>query len=396
MEHGNPGLIFSLGTLLLAALAMEGLGRRVRIPQVTLLILVGMVVGEPGLDLLPPAAAETWYPVISDLALLIVGFLLGRHLALPVLRRYGRRLLWFSLCAVLGAVGMVALVLVLVDTPLPLALVLAGIAPATAPAAVLNVVEETDARGAYTEIMLGVVAINNALALIAFDLLLAASDTLVEDQAPMASLISGGQALLGAVAIGLGVGLPAGRLMPRVRSGESMELATLGLVLACGGLALWADASYLLAAIALGAALVNSGPRDPRPFETVQQIDWPFLALFFVFTGASSHPEILLSIGLTGILYILSRIAGLTLGTWVGGWLGRAPSSQRRWLGPAILPQAGLALGMAMIAGDHLPEWGDTLMAVVVGSTVLFELVGPILTRVSLSRAGDIPPRSPT
>jgi len=188
-------------------------------------------------------------------------------------------------------------------------------------------------------------------------------------------------------------GLPAGRLLARVRAGESMQLAVLGLILTCGGLALWVGASYLLAAIALGAVLVNTGRGDPRPFDTVQALDWPILALFFILTGAGSHPETLMAIGWLGAIYVAARALGLVTGAWVGGVLGRAPQVQRRWLGPAIMPQAGVALGMALVASDGLTDWGDTILAVVVGSTILFELFGPVLTRVGLSRAGDIPTR---
>ncbi|HKJ70345.1 MAG TPA: cation:proton antiporter, partial [Gammaproteobacteria bacterium] len=250
-----------------------------------------------------------------------------------------------------------------------------------------------EARGTYTETMLAVVAINNALALIAFDLLLAGAETLVVGKAMIGPLLEGGRGLVGAVLVGAVTGLPAGRLLARVRAGESMQLAVLGLILTCGGLALWVGASYLLAAIALGAVLVNTGRGDPRPFDTVQALDWPILALFFILTGAGSHPETLMAIGWLGAIYVAARALGLVTGAWVGGVLGRAPQVQRRWLGPAIMPQAGVALGMALVASDGLTDWGDTILAVVVGSTILFELFGPVLTRVGLSRAGDIPTR---
>jgi Kef-type K+ transport system membrane component KefB len=392
MEHGTPGLILTLGALLLLGLAIAGLGRRLGIPQVTLLILAGMAIGPSGVGLLPARSGQ-WYPVVSDLALLIVGFLLGRHLAAPVLRAQGRKLVWFSLLAVTGAVVTVATLLAAGGAPPPLVLVLAGIAPASAPAAILIVVEETRGRGTYTETMLCLVAINNALALIAFDLLLAGAEVVEGAGGALGPLLSGGQALGGALAVGLAVGVPAAYLVPRIRTGEPMQLGVLGLVLACGGLALWLEASYLLAAIALGAVLTNAPSTDQRPFETVEHLDWPFLVLFFILTGASAHPGELLTMGWVGALYVTGRVLGLIAGAWLGGWAGGAPHLHRRWMGPAILPQAGLALGMALAAGEALPQWREPIMAVVVASTVLFELVGPVLTRLGLSRAGEIPSR---
>lgn len=389
MEHGAPELILTLGALLLVGLAIAGLGRRLGVPQVTLLILAGMAIGPSGFGLLPERSGQ-WYPVISDLALLIVGFLLGRHLSAALLWRHGRKLAWFSLSAVTGAVVLVGALLVAAGTPLPLALILAGIAPASAPAAILIVVEEFGGRGSYTETMLGVVAINNALALIAFDLLLAATETMEGVGGPLGPLLSGGRALGGALVVGLLVGVPAAFLMPRIRTGEPMQLGVLGMVLACGGLALWLEASYLLAAIILGAVLTNAPRTDRRPFETVEHLDWPFLVLFFILTGASAHPGELLTMGWVGALYVAGRMLGLAAGAWIGGWMGRAPLLQRRWMGPAIMPQAGLALGMALVAGSALPQWREPIMAVVVASTVLFELVGPVLTRLALSRVGEL------
>ncbi|MFB6259113.1 MAG: cation:proton antiporter, partial [Thiohalorhabdaceae bacterium] len=289
MAHGTPDLILTLGVLLLLGLAIAALGRRLRIPQVTLLILAGMAVGPSGLDLLAERTGQ-WYPVISDLA----------HLAAPVLRAHARKLVWFSLAVVTGAVTSVTVLLLAGGAPLSLALVLAGIAPATAPAAILTVVEESGGHGSYTETMLGLVAINNAVALMVFDLLLAGAETLAGMGGALGPLWAGGRALGGALLVGLLAGIPAAFLVPRVRTGEPMQLGVLGTLLACGGLALWLDASYLLAAIVLGALLINAPGGDRRPFETMENLDWPFLVLFFVLTGASAHPEELLTIGSVG------------------------------------------------------------------------------------------------
>lgn len=391
MASDTTELILTLGFLLLVGLVVAGLGRRVGVPQVTLLILAGMALGPSGLGVLPEQIGD-WYPVISDLALLMVGFLLGRHLEGYLLRAHGRKLLGFSLGTVIGAAAVVAVLLLAGGAPLPLALVLAGIAPASAPAAILLVVEESGGRGSYTQTMLALVAINNALALAVFDLLLSGAEALGSGGA-VDPLLSGGRALGGALLVGILVGIPAALVVPRVRTGEPMQLAVLGMVLACGGLALWLEASYLLAAIVLGAVLMNAPGGDRRPFETVESIDWPFWVLFFIVTGARAHPEELLALGLVGVLYVVGRVAGLVGGAWIGGVMGSAPRLHRQWMGPAILPQAGVALGMALAAGHGLPDWGDTIMTVVVASTVLFELMGPVVTRLGLSRTGEAAPK---
>ncbi len=389
MEDGSAGLVLTLSVLLLVGLGTEVVGWRLRVPRVTLLILAGMIAGAPGLDVLP-VETGAWYPVVSKVALVMVGFLLGRNLALPLLRARGTRLIWFSACAVLGAALLVGGLLVAAGAPLPLALVLAGVAPASAPAAIMNVVEEAGARGSYTRTMLSVVAVNNVVGLVVFDILLAGAEMIANARAPAGPLLSGAQSVGGALLAGALLALPTTLIVRHVRSGEPMQVAALGLILACGALALWLGASYLLAAITMGAVLVNVLKSDSRPFDTVEAIDWPVMVLFFVLTGASAHPEKIATIGTFGALYVVGRVLGLLGGAWLGGALGRAPDAHRRWLGPAIQPQAGVALGMALTAGAALPQWEDTIMAVVVGSTVLFELVGPVFTRLALVRTGEL------
>ncbi len=388
MHQGTPSLLITLGALLLAGMVMDVVARRLGVPRVTLLILAGMAAGPSGLDLLP-ADADAWYPTVSSMALLMVGFLLGRKLALPVLRAHGREVLWFSVWEVLGAAALVVVALVVAGVPLPLALVLGGVAPASAPAAIHNVVDEAGGRGPYTETLLGVVAVDDAWGLIVFSVLLAAAEALLGSGSVVEPLLFGGAELGGALLLGVALGVPAAYVTRWIRSGEPMQAEALGLVLVCGGLALWAGVSYLLAAMVLGTVLANLLHHDSRPFHAIENVEWPIMVVFFILAGAEAHLGELKAVGWLGGVYVVARAAGLMAGAWAGGSLARAPRAHRLWMGPGIMPQAGVALGMALVAGSHLPQWKDTIMAVVVGSTVLFELAGPVLTRTALKRVGE-------
>jgi Kef-type K+ transport system membrane component KefB len=152
--------------------------------------------------------------------------------------------------------------------------------------------------------------------------------------------------------------------------------------------------SHLLAAMLVGAVIVNLARHHDRPFTEIEHVEWPFMVLFFVLAGASLELHVLDEIGLIGLAYILLRALGLIAGAFLGGSLVRAPAAMRRWLGPAILPQAGVALGMALVAGNTFPHLKDTVLPLVVGSTIVFELGGPALTRHALIRAGDAPARA--
>jgi Kef-type K+ transport system membrane component KefB len=140
----------------------------------------------------------------------------------------------------------------------------------------------------------------------------------------------------------------------------------------------------------LGAVVANLAKHHRRPFRVIEGIEWPFLILFFLLAGAALHVQALAQAGALVAAYIGLRVAGLILGARLSGWLGGVDPTVHRWIGLALLPQAGVAIGMALLAGQRFPEIRDLLLPVVLGSTVVFELVGPVITRWALGRVGDI------
>ncbi|MFP4614712.1 MAG: cation:proton antiporter [Thiohalorhabdus sp.] len=387
----SPGLVITtLGALLLLGLCGDLLARWLPLPRVTLLVVFGVAIGPAGLSLLPEAA-ETWYPFVSDLALLMVGFLLGGKLSLANLREVGRPVLAISLFEVVGASLLVLFALLLVGAPLPLALVLAGVAPASAPAAVSNVVEELEARGRFSDTLLGIVAIDDAWGLILFSLLLAVAQSVAAGGGVPAVEVAwrGLREVGGALLLGLLVGIPAAYLTGRLSPGRPTQAEALGVVLLAGGMALWLEVSFLLTALVVGATIVNLASHHDRPFAEIEHIEWPFMILFFLLAGASLQLGELAHIGLAGLAYIGGRVLGLLGGAYLGGSLAGAAPPIRRWMGPAIMPQAGVALGMALVAGNAFPQLREAILPLVIGSTVVFELAGPVLTRLALIRAGE-------
>ena len=381
-------IITTLGVLILLGLVGDLLSHRLPLPRVTLLVLFGVAIGPPGLDLLPEVA-DQWYPFISNLALLMVGFLLGSKLSLANLRHVGRHVLGVSAFEVLGASLLVLLALWLAGAPPALALILAGIAPASAPAAVTNVIEEAQAEGKFTDTLLGIVALDDAWGLIVFSLLLAVAQSLGGDGSAWAALLHGGRELGGALLLGLAIGVPAAFVTGRLKPGQPTQAEAIGVVLLAGGLALLLEVSFLLTAMVVGATIVNLATHYERPFAEIQYIEWPFMILFFLLAGASLHLGELAQIGLIGGAYVLARALGLILGAYAGGRISGAPARVRRWMGLAIMPQAGVALGMALVAANAFPALQERIVTLVVGSTVLFELLGPVLTRTALVRSGE-------
>ncbi|WP_029895597.1 cation:proton antiporter [Desulfohalovibrio reitneri] len=390
MESQTAITLLTLGLLFLAGLLTGFLSGRVKLPAVTILILLGVLAGPYALNLLP-SRIDDWYPLVSRTALLMVAFLLGRKFSLGNIRQRGARVLTISVAKVLGvAVFVFCGLYFLTPAPLALCLLMAGIGPASAPAAISNVVREARAEGEFTETLLGIVAIDDAWGIALFSIMLALSETVAGNGGALHALATGGWELGGAVLLGLALGLPATWITSRINQGDPMKADALGFILVCGGLALWLGFSFLLAAMVLGAVIVNLSTHHDAPFETIEDLEWPIMILFFILAGATLHVEKLTELGLVGGVYVLMRLAGLVLGAYVGGGLAGADRNVRRYLGLAALPQAGVALGLALVAGHAVPGLEQTIIPLVIGSTVVFELTGPVLTRLALAKAGEI------
>jgi Kef-type K+ transport system membrane component KefB len=387
MEETAKTLI-TLGILLLAGFLADAVGRRTMLPRVTLLVVFGFLIGPAGFGFLSPQDGK-WYAIVTDMALVMIGFLLGEKLTLATFRLFGRLVLWFSIAEVLVTAMAVFAGLALVGTPVEAALFLAGIATSTDPAATTDVILETRSDGRFTATLTGIVAVDDAWGLIVFSFLFTLAQLIGGQDHLLGLLLSGAWEIGGAFIVGMALGVPMAFLTGRVRAGEPTLVEALGIVFLCGGIALRLHVSFLLAAMVLGCVVANLAKHHTRPFHAIENIEWPFMILFFVLAGASLHLGMLLKIGLIGSTFVIFRVAGRYLGAWLGGRMSGAEPSFQRWMGMALLPQAGVALGMALLAAQKRPELAEMILTVVVASTVLFEVVGPVLTRIALARMGE-------
>jgi len=376
-------LIFlTLGALFLMGLAADELWRRTRLPRVTLLLISGVVVGRSGFDLVPEEA-EAWYEFLSIAALTMVAFLLGSGFTRKALVAHGPQILIVSLAIVLVTLACVAAGLTLFGVPLGLALVLGALATATDPAATGDTIRQAGARGRFPDTLKGIVAIDDAWGLIAFSLMMVAAG-LLNGHAGAGALAEAGREIGGALLLGAAIGIPGAYLTGRIRPGDPLQSEALGLVFLTAGLAVWLGVSYLLAGMTVGAIIVNFARHHKQAFHEIEHIRWPFMVLFFLLAGVTLDLGHLSTIGWLGLGYAILRGAGRVLGGWVGGWIAGAPVAERRWTGAALLPQAGVAIGMALVAAETFPQWADVIMTLTIGTTVVFELLGPPVTLLAL------------
>lgn len=388
-------VLITFGGLFLVGLMADLAGRHTPLPRVTLLLVAGFIVGPSMLDWLPPFTRD-WFPVLTNIALAMIGFLLGHNLTRRRLAKLGRTVLSVSGGVVIGTLLVMFAVLTIVGVAPEIALLLAGIATATAPAATVDVVREYQARGTFTDTLLGIVAIDDAWGLLIFTFLMATAHMVAGHNGIWEVVGLGLWETGGAVLLGVLLGLPMAILTGRLRPGEPTQAEALGLVLLCAGIAEWLGVSYILSAMVLGAVVANLARHHDRPFSAIEGLEWPFLILFFLLAGAALRTDMVAAAGGILVLYVALRIAGRLLGAWVGGRMCHASRDIRRWMGPAMLPQAGLAIGMALLASQSFPDAEAIILPVVLGSTVIFELIGPVVTRWILIRVGDVGPAAAT
>ncbi len=378
-------LFLSLGALLGLGLLAEAIGRKTALPRVTLLILLGLLLGRSGFDVLPDRVHEL-FPAVTHIALLMLGFVLGGQMALELRSGKSTEVLVLSLLITLVTAATVTTGLLLAGLPALTALLLGGIATATDPAATADVIMERQADSNFSQRLLAIVAIDDAWGLILFSVLIGVAQVLAGKEPGIALLGHAIYEIGGAVLLGLFLSVPVAWITGRIRKGQPSLLEGLSAVFLCGGLALWLGLSFLLAAMTMGAAVAVRAAHHKRPFHAIERVQNPFLILFFLLAGASLEGRTLLAIGVAGSLYVILRILGRFLGGWMGGRIVRLSPREGRWVGLAMLPQAGVAVGMALFGAQRFPEAGAVLVPIVIGSTIIFELLGPVVTQVALRR----------
>lgn len=381
MEYGET--LIAIGGLLLAGLALDYVGRRTGIPRVSLLVTMGVLVGPAVGNLIPETLHETT-DFVATLALVMVAFLLGSDLALPKLREHGRQIITISGIVVIVTALAILGGLLLAGIAIIPALLLAAIGTATDPAATRDVVQETG-RSKFSDKLLGIVAIDDAWGLIVFGIAAAIAGA-VGAGIELSLVLDALWELGGAILLGALIGFPAAYLTGRIRPGSPSLVEGLGIVLTTGGLAILLDVSYLLAAVSAGTIVVNFARHHERSFREIENIDQPIMVLFFILAGASLDIDCVIAAGAAGAAYAVARVIGRIVGGWLGGILSGMGARDSVWMGASLMPQAGVAIGMALVAAQEFPAYGDTIIAVTIGATVLFELLGPIVTHVALTR----------
>lgn len=377
--------LLTFGSILLFGLITATLGRQKYLPRVTLLIIFGLLIGKQGVDIIPVMFSQN-FGLITDMALLMIGFLLGGKLSKDSLHHSIKKALWISISAAVFTTIIVSSGLIIIGVPKEVAILLGCLAAATDPSAIVDIILESNYKGPFQRLLLYIVALDDAWALILFAIGIAVVSSLSGVNAESTSIWLAVKDIGGAIILGLLIGFPAAFLTGRVKPGQPILSEALGIVFVCGGLAIWLDVSFLISSMVLGAIVANFAKHHEYPFHAIQGIERPFLIIFFVFAGAALDLSAILEVGLIGIAYIVLRVVGKIIGAAIGSHYSKANRKTRNWMGVALLPQAGVAIGMALVAANHFPEYRQILLTVAISSTVFFEIIGPVFTRLALEK----------
>jgi Kef-type K+ transport system membrane component KefB len=380
-------LPFTVGLLLAAALLAE----RVRLPKVTGYLLLGLLLGPAALDWMPEEHLEELHP-LTMLAMALVLFNLGCSLPFAQMRRILRRV--FPLWA-----GEMGLTMAFVTLGLPLfgvtwneSLLLGSLALATAPATTLLVLKESESEGPVTRHVGPLVAANNLVAIVLFELLfLSVSGMEKKLEGSFVNELWGVVVgLSGSLRLGVAAGLVLSYLCSIISRGRwiVMLLGTLMLVL---GVCQTFDMQYMLAFLAMGVVVANSSELTAEIVGTLDRLTGFLCVVFFVAHGAELDLQAFAQVGWIGGGYIVLRSAGKYLGIHAIATSRGEDEGIRFWLGGTLLAQAGAAIAMSAMAAERDPQLGTTIKSIVLGTVVFFEIAGPILIRFSVIRAGEVP-----
>jgi len=394
------GIIIVIGFL--GGLVME----KIKFPRITGYIIIGVLLSPSLLNIISAATIEN-LDIMTNIALGIIAFLIGGSLNLEPIRKLGRSIAWITPLQSLGAWLIVTLLLTflsplilnipnatLSQTYFPMAFIIGAISCATAPAATMAIIHEYKASGPLTTTLLAVVALDDAIAVIAFAIALGICKPLMGGAGGISFYEMLGLPFLHiaeAIAIGILFGFALIYIAKLAKMPDLLLVMVFGMIMLCDGVAELLGISAILANMVAGFIVMNKAKKR-EIFLVVEKIEEVIYAMFFVLAGLHFDLGIIKTAGILALLIVLSRYFGKYFGARAGATISHASGEVKKYLGLALLPQAGVALGLALIAKRAFPAFGAIMMNAVLASVIINELVTPPLTKLTIFKAGEAHP----
>lgn len=386
--------ILALAIMLLMGFAMTRITKLLRLPNVTAYILTGILIGPYALDLIPETVVSGM-EFLPDLALAFIAFGVGEFFKFSALKKNGAKVIFITLTeAITAALVVFSVLFFLLKIHFCLAIVLAALAPAMSPASIVMIIRQTKSKGDFVDTLLQVIALDDVISLVAYSVALSVSLSFLQTSS------SGDfQAVVVPILINIGVlilggffGLFMKALMPKKRSTDNKLIISIALLLTFCGICTLLDVSPLLGCMSMGMLYTNT-TNDDKLFKQLNYFSPPILLLFFVRSGIGFNLGALFSgkgLFWIGVVYFIVRFVGKYLGSYISCRIVKKSPKVYNFLGLALLPQAGVAIGLAALGARILPdEMGSTLQTIVLSASILYEIAGPVCAKMALYLSGS-------
>ncbi len=424
MFHIPPSYVPTLvvlGVVIILGFYLGKFIRRFRLPSLIGFMIIGLVFGASFLGLFHEEILGE-LSFITEISLGLIAFTIGSELKLPSLRRLGRGIVFVILAESLGAFFVVFLSVWAFTGNLPMALIFAAMAPASAPAGTVAVIQEYKAQGNLTKALYAVVGFDDGLAILIFGfaaslakLILVAAAT-GKNESILLAMKAPALEIIISILVGLVIGYIFSLLIVSLKHRSDYFIIVMGCIFLATGISIKFHLSLILTNMVMGIIFTNTR-REALVTQVTESLApvMPFVfLLFFALAGAHLNIAELPNLGVLGVIYILARSAGLIGGAWLGCVLGNMEEKIKKYIGLGILSQAGVAIGLALIINHELRQVvalypqafaeliktnpamdpiriGTQVITVITATCIVFEIVGPILCKMGLSRAGEIP-----
>lgn len=372
---------------------MAKLVSKFKLPDVTGYLLAGLLIGPSILKLVPEDAANS-LTIISEAALGFIAYSIGSEINFNHLKKVGKALITITFFEALLPVILVALSMVFIfKQSLAFSIVIGAIAAATAPAATIMIIRQYKAKGPVVDTLLPVVAMDDGVAIIAFGIAFTIAKSLINSGGQF-SVVQAVILPIWEIILALGVGFVLGivlcYIIPRVKGEDELLCAVIVSIFVSIGVADLLNVSTLLVCMMLGISVSNLSQNSVRALSIINRVTPPIYIAFFTLSGVELDLGILRFAGLMGIGYVVIRAIGKATGAYIGAKITNSHEMVQKYLGFTLLPQAGVAIGLSMIAQSVMPELGSTIRTIILASTVIYELVGPVIAKTALIKAGEI------
>ncbi|MCD5410872.1 MAG: cation:proton antiporter [Clostridiales bacterium] len=379
-----------IGIILIIGLIGGKIASRVKLPSVTGYILIGLVLGPSITNIITKELIQS-VQFINQLALGILAISIGMELHRYVFRKFGRTLLIVALGEGVLTFAIVSTFIYLLGMPISVSLVLGVLAMTVSPSTVMSILKEYKTKGKFSKNLAALVAIENLNCIVVFAvvtaILLAFKNAHITGFA-VAILIIKEIGL--AVAIGAISGLILATIIKKRPSNNKFLVLLLGVILVNTGIAQMLGLAALLLNMTTGAVITNLINRKQIMKAALNMVELPIFVAFLTLAGAKLDLSILLSIGLTEVAYIIGRLSGKIGGTYIFSKFTDLPNVTRNNIGLALTPQAGVVIGLSVIAEQKFPEMTGVITGIVLTGVIFFEVVGPLLLKRALINTKEI------